>query len=122
MNGESQVRTFAILNFVMAGFCLLIVGGLATILFYGIYHSGDPPEEIFAGVLGTTVLGLPALLGLAVHTAAGIGLSRRKPWAWGVHIAGAGLAVFTCLGIIYSVFAFVAAFQPQFKAALRSES
>ena len=63
---QSAITVFACLNFVLAGLCviwLLVMGG---VLVYGIFYSGDKGEELFAGVAGSIMLAIPALVGLVV--------------------------------------------------------
>ena len=114
----ASIAVFAVLNFVFAGlgcaFSLIFVG----VLVYGIYFSGDTGEELFAGIAGTICLATPAMISIPVFLTAGIGLWRRRRWGFYFHLAGAILAAFTCLGIVYTVLAIVYATQPAFSAAL----
>jgi hypothetical protein len=89
---------------------------MCGVLVYGIFYSGDKGEELFAGVAGSIFIALPGLVGLVVYLLGGIGLVRRSAWGYYFHLAGAILAVFTCIGIIYTVFAFIFALRPEFSA------
>lgn len=113
---DDTIRLFAILNFVFAGLCAIAVLFAGLVLFYGIFFSGDKGDELAAGVLGTMCIGFFPLLGAVVYSLAGFGLLKQKPLGYYLHIAGAVLAIFTCLGIIYTVFALMAAFRPEFSA------
>ena len=93
---------------------------MGGVLVYGIFYSGDKGEELFAGVAGSIMLALPGLAGLVVYFVAGIGLTRRTAYGYYFHFAGAILAVFTCLGIIYTVFALIFALRPEFSGAFFS--
>lgn len=112
----SQITMYAILNFVFAGPALIMTVLLGGTLVYGIFYSGDPPEEIMAGVSGSVVIGLPGLLGLVVFPTAGIGLLKRSTIGYYAHFVGAIIMAFSCLGIVYTVFALMHATQPAFRA------
>jgi hypothetical protein len=117
---QSAIPVFVGLNFVLAGLWgiwLLVIGG---VLVYGIFYSGDKGQELFAGVAGSLVLALPGLVGFIVHLVAAIGLVRRSAVGYYFHLVGAILAVFTCIGIVYTVFAFVFALRPEFSDAFLS--
>ncbi len=85
----SQITVYAILNFVFAGPALIMTIFIGGTLVYGIFYSGDPPDEMMAGVIGSVVIGLPGLLGLVVFPTAGIGLLRRSTLGYYAHFAGA---------------------------------
>ena len=85
-------------------------------LIYGIWFSGDPRDEIAAGVAGSLMILLPLFVGCVVFLIAGIGLVKRQVWGYYLHIAASVLAAFSCLGIVYTVLAFVFAFRADFKA------
>jgi hypothetical protein len=112
------ITVFAILNFVLAGVCTLWLLFIATALIYGIGFSGDEGQELVYGVLGCVAAAAPGLLGLVVYFVAGFGLLHRKAWGYYFHLAGAGFAALSCIGIIYTVFAIVFALRPGFSAAL----
>ena len=112
-----SIATLVTLNLLWAGFCALWTLGLALVLLYGIFLSDDQGEDFVGGVLGCTVLAVPGIVGLAVYSAAGIGLWMRRPWGYYLHWAGAILAALTCLGTIYTGFAIRIALRPEFAAA-----
>jgi hypothetical protein len=108
------ITVFAALNFVLAGLCavwLLLVG---AILVYGIGFSGDRGKELATGIAGCVLFALPGLLALVIYLPAGFGLLRRRNWGYYLHCAGAVLAAFTCIGLVYAVPAFLFALQPEF--------
>ena len=113
-----SVSTFVRINFLLAGLCLLVLGLLAAVLICGVFLSGDPADEIVAGVVGCAVLGAPVLLGLLIYGLAGLGLMRLRPWGYYLHIVGACLAGISCVGVIYTIFALIAAFSEEFKMAI----
>lgn len=114
---SGMITVYAALNLVWAGICLIWVGMIGAVLVFGIFFSGDPADEMAAGVLGSLILGAPGLLGLVVFLLAGIGLLRRTNWGYYAHITGAVLAVFSCVGLIYTPFALIHALQPGFRRA-----
>ena len=111
------IAVFAVLNFVLAGLCALWLLLMTGVLVYGIGFSGDRGEELAAGIVGSVALAVPGLVGLAVYLLAGFGLAQRKGWGYYCHCAGAVLTAFTCIGLVYTVFAFVFALRPEFSAA-----
>ena len=119
MSAADEIRIYTTLNFVFSALSFLGLLPLGGILIYGIYYSGDPQEEVMMGILGTIFLAVPLLILGTVFLMAGIGLKNRKPWAWGMHVAGACLAAFSCLGVIYMIFALISAFKPEFRAELQ---
>lgn len=62
--------------------------------------------------LGMFALYLPALITLS---AGGVGLMRRKPWAYYWHLAGAVCVAVFLFGIVYTIPAVLVAIQPEFK-------
>jgi hypothetical protein len=115
----SAVTVFAVFNFVFAGLCLLWLGVLALALGYGIFFSGDTGEELMSGVAGVILFAVPGVLGLGIYLAAGLGLVFRQPWGYYLHLAGAVLAILSCIGIVYTAFAFAFAFRPEFAESFR---
>lgn len=111
------ITVYATVDFVLAGVCLLWALILASVLVYGVFFSGDTGRELAEGVVGCIVLGSPSLLGIPVFLLAGLGLVRRRTWGYVLHIIGAVLAALTCVGIIYTVFALIHAFRPEFSTA-----
>ena len=114
---NGTIATFAVLNAVAAAACLLWVLAMGVAAIYGIFFSGDEGAELATGILGVTCLGSPALLGLVLFLAATVGLARRRAWGYSFHLAGAALAAFTCVGLPYSIAAFIFALRPEFLAA-----
>ena len=110
------VAVFGIINFILAGICALWLVSIIAILVYGIGFSGDEGSELAKGILGGAVLTIPGFVGLPVHLLAGLGLLRHRGWGYYCHCAGAVLAAFTCVGLIYTVVAFVFALRPEFSA------
>jgi hypothetical protein len=110
----SAVTVFAVFNFVFAALCLLWLGVLALALAYGIFLSGDTGDELLSGVVGVVLFAVPGVLGLVIYPVAGLGLMYRKAWGYYFHLIGAVLAVLSCIGVVYTVFAFTFAFRPEF--------
>jgi hypothetical protein len=52
---------------------------------------------------------------------AGLGLLKRWKLGYYVHLVGAVFASFSCIGIIYTVFAFLYAFRPEFSREFSPE-
>jgi hypothetical protein len=111
------IAVFASLNFVLAGLCFLGFAAMIAVLVYGIVYSGDQGSDLVAGVIGCSFLASLGLIGFGVYLTAGIGLVRHRTWGYYFHCAGAVLAVFSCIGIVYTVLALVFALQPDFSAA-----
>ncbi|MFN0018497.1 MAG: hypothetical protein ACKVP0_09575 [Pirellulaceae bacterium] len=116
-NDVPSIQTFAVLNFILAAFCLMWLMFLLAILVFGVTLSGDQGEELLHGALGCFVLASPALAGLPLYLAAGFGLKRRTVWGFFCHCGGALLAALSCIGMIYTVIALVGALQRDFYAA-----
>jgi hypothetical protein len=115
--GASAIGAFAGLNFAFAGISLigaLLMGG---VLIYGIFFSGDQGSDLAAGIAGSLVVAAPAVIGVIVYSLAGFGLLRRRAWGYYFHLAGAVLAALTCIGVIYTIVAFVFASRPEFSAS-----
>jgi hypothetical protein len=109
------VTVFAVINLVLAFSALLWAGIIGCVLVYGIFFSGDVGEELAAGVLGSLFVGSPGAIGLVVYSVASLGLFRRRPWGYYFHLAGAALALLTCIGAVYTIVAVIFAVQPEFK-------
>jgi hypothetical protein len=115
-SAEHSIALFSTLNFVLAGLCALWLVLMLAAVVYGIGFSGDQGKELATGILGSVILATPGLVGLPVYLFAGLGLLRHKAWGFCFHCTGAVLAAFTCVGVIYTVLAFVFAFRPEFSA------
>ena len=113
-SGSSTIAVFVALNFVLGGLCLLWLLLFLCVLIYGVFYSGDKGEELFAGVMGSVILGFPGLIGVIVYMIAGLGLLKRWKLGYYLHLVGAVLAAFSCIGLIYTIFAFIYAFRPGF--------
>jgi hypothetical protein len=111
------VVLFITVNFVLAALCALWLLALSVVALYGVAYSGDEGEKLASGLAGCALLAAPTVVGLPVYLVAGIGLMRRRPWGFWFHCAGAVFAAFTCLGIAYTAFALVIAFQARFYGA-----
>lgn len=94
MNGKEHAKTLGILFWVYEGlqiFGLLIAAliliGMSGFMFYGISQApqrpGDPPPELFVGVMGIIFIVVIALnvLFLIPGFVAAYGLKKEKPWA-----------------------------------------
>ena len=115
---DGQVTTFAVLNFVIAAICIVIALLFGAVMIYGVYYSGDPPEKVQQGLLGSLIFAIPSVVGGVIYLLAGIGLSRRVQWGYYLHIVGAVLAVLSCVGVIYTVFALVVSLREDFRDEL----
>ena len=111
---SSLIGDYVVVNFVLAGICLLGTALILIALVYGVFYSGDQGRELVEGLLGCAILGAPAGLGLVVYLLAGFGLLRRKKWGFAFHVVGAVLAALTCVGAIYTAVALIHAFRPGF--------
>ncbi len=114
---EGPITVFAILDFIFAALCFMWVGFMSMGVTYGVVGSSDQGEDLMASVLGCLLLASPCLIGLLVYSLAGLGLFKRRPWGYYAHIVGGFLAIFSCIGIVYTVFVLIYAFKPEFKAA-----
>jgi hypothetical protein len=114
------IIVFAGLNFGLAVLCALWLLAMIALLVYGIGFSRDEEENLAEGVLGTAVLAASGFVGFVIYLTAGLGLARRRAWGYFCHCAGAVLAALSCVGLVYTVFAFVFAFRPEFTAAFFS--
>ena len=116
MSRKSNVTTFAVLDFLFSGLALVGILFFCAVLLYGIFLSGDSRGEIAAGILGCFILLLLLSVGFSVFLIAGIGLLKRKTWGYYLHIVASVLAVFSCIGIVYTVFSLIFAFRLEFKS------
>ncbi len=118
MNGSKRSAAaivFSIVNLVFAGNLLLWIVLVIGAVIYGVLFSGDPPEEIFAGVAGGIILGGGSVVAAVVYLIAGIGMLKGRPWGYYFHIAGAILASCSCIGFPYTILAMIWAFKGEFK-------
>jgi hypothetical protein len=119
---QVNVPIFAVLNAVFAGLCLigiLIMGGILT---YGVFFLGDPRSEMAADITGSLLILIPLSLAFGVFLSAAIGLFKKSKWGHYLHIAGAVVALFSILGVAYTVLALVFALRPEFIAEFFGDS
>ncbi|MFC2174099.1 hypothetical protein ACFLU6_15990 [Acidobacteriota bacterium] len=121
MQRNDTVRAFMILNFVWAGFSAFGLILMLLAMVYGVAFSGDSGKDLAAGIFGCILFAIPCSAALGVYLAAGFGLLNAKIYGYYCHIAGAFLAIFTCIGIIYTVFALIYAFRDDFKQAFMQQ-
>jgi hypothetical protein len=113
---DSSIPVFVALNFTLAGLAVLWIVLLGCVLVFGIVMSGDPPDEIRDGVIGTIILAAPAVVGAPLYAFAGFGLLKRRTWGYYVHLVGACLAGLSCLGLAYTIPAILMAQRATFRA------
>jgi hypothetical protein len=113
---NTSVGVFAAVNFVFGSIFLFFILFMLLGLIYGVFFSGDPKEQIIEGVVGCIIIIVPSLAGLVIYGLAGYGLIKKTTWGYYLHVTGAVLAIFSCVGIIYSVIALVFAFREDFKS------
>src|SRR4051812_27039703 len=101
------IVVFTSLNLVLAGLSLVWALMLAAVLVSAVFFPDDKERDVAATVVGSVVLGLPGVLGVIVYSAACLGLMRRRAWGYYFHLGGAVLAAFTCLGVVYTILAFL---------------
>ncbi len=118
---NAPIVVFGALNFVFAGICFLWSALNISALIYGIFYSGDTEEKVKRGAIGLAILALPGLMGMIVYFVAGLGLLKRWKLGYYFHLVGAVFAGFSCIGIIYTVFAFLYAFRPEFSREFSPE-
>jgi len=111
---NAPIVVFGALNFVFAGICFLWSALNTSALIYGIFYSGDTEEKVKRGAIGLAILAFPGVMGVIVYSVAGLGLLKRWKLGYYVHLVGAVLAAFSCIGLIYTIFAFIYAFRPGF--------
>ena len=116
MKTNPTVKIFAVIDLLLAGLSLIGLCVLSLTWIYGIFFSGDPAQDKLIGSIGMLIYILPVLFGFVVFLFAGMGLWKEKTWGYYLHIAAAVLAAFSLIGIVYTVFALIFAFQPEFKA------
>jgi hypothetical protein len=113
---DTSIPVFIALNFTLAGLSIVWVALWACVLIFGIVMSGDPPDEVMAGVLGSIILAAPAVVGAVLYAIAGYGMVKRRRWAYYVHLVGACLAGLSCIGLAYTIPAIMMAQRPSFRA------
>jgi hypothetical protein len=113
---DTSIPVFITLNFTLAGLSVLWLAFWACVLVFGVLTSGDPPEEVRDGVIGSIFLAAPALIGVILYTLAGFGMIKRSRWAYYVHLVGACLAGLSCIGLAYTIPAIMIAQRPSFRA------
>ncbi len=113
------IRVFVGVNFALALLCAVGVAVVATALVSFIASGGASADVPFwQGVAGVLfIMVVPALAGLG-FVGASVGLYRRAPWGYVLHMGMAVLAACTCAGLVYAVPALVLGFRPEFRAAL----
>ena len=111
----SLVPVFAAANICFAVLSFLGLLFWFAILVYGVLFSGDTGEDLVGGVIGSGLFIAVCLVATPLYAVAGVGLIRRAPWGYYCHLVGAILAVFSCLGVIYTVFALVFGLRPEFQ-------
>jgi len=120
--GSPAIAVFSALNFVLAGLCLVWILLFVVVLIYGVFYSGDKGKDLIAGVMGTIIIVSPGLIGIIIYLVGGLGLLKRWTFGYYVHLVGAVLAGFSCVGLVYTVFAFVYLFRPEFSEEFFPES
>ena len=118
---DTAVPVFIAINFALGGLCALWAVLLACVLVYGIFFSGDRGQELMAGVLGSVILLAPGLVGMFVYLPAAIGMIKRKRWAYYIHLVGACYAAVSCVGLAYTIPAFIIAQRPSFRSEFFGE-
>lgn len=122
MARTNAVRVFGVVNVVLAAIHLAGLVLIVCVLIYGVLFSGDPPDEIAAGVLGSLFLLGIFGLGFLAYAVAAVALLKRYRWGYYAHIVASVVAALSCLGIVYTVLGLVFAFNPAFKADLLGET
>ena len=120
MNTQSHVPIFAALNFVFAALALFGMLTVIPIMIYGIFFSGDPKDEMIQGAVGCIMLLMPLFIGFVIYLLSGIGLVKRRVWGYYMHVIGSFLALFSCIGMIYTIISLIFAFRPEFRTAFPS--
>jgi hypothetical protein len=113
---DTSIPVFIALNFTLAGLAAAWVGLCLCILFFGILMSGDPPDEKRDGVIGTIILGAPVFIAGIMYAVAGVGMIKRRRWAYYLHLVGACAAGLSCIGLAYTIPALMMAQRPTFRA------
>ena len=105
MKPGSSIPVFVALNFVLGA----VTAGVAALLGIACYVDVTNPsltatewEEMVAGV---TMVGVPCLMAGIIFVGAAIGLLRRSPLGYCLHLMGAGIAALSCVGVVYTIFA-----------------
>lgn len=126
-----MINTFVILNAVFSGLHLLFFLWTAFNLFVGLsggfeeqmatYNTESERSIFMASAIGGGSFGiLVNLLIFLLGMMAAIGLHKRTKWGYNLHLATAGLLSLSCclccLGIGYTIPAFIFAGKPEFKA------
>jgi hypothetical protein len=111
----SLVPVFAAANLCFAVLGLLGILFWSVVLVFGFLLSEESGEDLVDGVVGCGLFIAVCLVATPLYAVAGVGLIRRAPWGYYCHLVGAILAVFSCLGVIYTVFALVFGLRPEFQ-------
>lgn len=111
----TSVTVFAICNFVLGGGCGLLLLLMVATAAFGFIGSGDPLEDIVAGVVGALFLGGIFALGATLYLVAAVGLLKRAKWGYYAHLAAAVATAASCVGVVYTVVALVICLQDSFK-------
>ena len=111
----TSVTVFGICNLVLGGVCLLLLLLMLATAAFGFSYSGDPPEDIVAGVIGTLFLGGLFAFGAALYLIAAVGLFKGAKWGYYAHLAAAAATALSCVGIVYTVVALLICTQGDFK-------
>jgi hypothetical protein len=111
-----EVTIFAGINLFLAAQILLLLLLFMGAMIFGIFFSGDPPDEILKGILGFIVFFAVFGVYLAVYLVAGIGLLKLKKWGYYAMFVAAIMSSCSCVGLAYTVLAFVFGLKDDFKA------
>jgi hypothetical protein len=109
------IPLFTVLNFCLAALSWLGFLSFGCILVFGVFFSGDTGEDLFAGVTGCVLALVVSLITTLLYLMAAIGLIRRTAWGYYCHLVGAVVPALTCLGLAYTLPAFIFALRPEFQ-------
>jgi hypothetical protein len=113
---DTSIPVFIALNFTLAGLAAAWVALCVCVLLFGILMSGDPPDEKRDGVIGTIILGAPVFVAGILYAVAGVGMIKRRRWAYYLHLVGACAAGLSCIGLGYTIPAIMIAQRATFRA------
>jgi hypothetical protein len=109
---RQAVRTFGTLNIVLAAICLM------GVLFFLGWPFFVVPARTGWGYMGAVawsiIFGLTGFLFAIVYCVAGLGLLRRWKIGYYAHLFGALFAAFSCIGVGYTIYAFIYTFTDDF--------
>ena len=101
MRRDPLITVFLAIN---VAFCVISLAFVAiAIIALTYFIRDDTGEELRDGILGVMMIGIPSLVSAITYGGAGVGMWRRRPMGYSLHLMGAGIAAVSGVGLLYGV-------------------